>query len=56
MTRPKIPDGDMNVTTARKRWTALREAAYSGDQGAMIEAVSRFEGIVDTILMYWEER
>ncbi|MZR14252.1 hypothetical protein GQE99_14610 [Maritimibacter sp. DP07] len=51
--RPKIPQGQMSVTEARKRWNELRrQAAASGDPN-MLDAVQKFEGVADLMLNQW---
>lgn len=53
---PTIPRGTMKMTTARRKWDAVREAALSGDPEAMERAVSVFQPIVKTFFMDRETR
>ena len=54
--RPKLPMGTMKVSKAKQRWEDVRKAARSGDPAAMMDAVSRFEGVADTMLAYFANR
>jgi hypothetical protein len=48
--------GNMKVSKAKQRWKDVRKAAQSGDPAAMMDAVSRFQGIADTMLLYFANR
>jgi hypothetical protein len=54
MGRPTIPHGKMTVRKARQRWEAVRIAAQEGDPGAMLDAVSRFQCIAETMFQHWD--
>ena len=55
MGRPKIPNGTMTITKARKIWGEVRKAAQGGDPEKMLLAVSRFEGVANTMFQHWDE-
>ena len=50
-----IPGGRMKVSTARARWQEVWDAARDGtDPERILNAVSRFHGIADTMFWAWE--
>jgi len=46
----------MKASKAKQRWEDVRKAARAGDPSEMMDAVSRFEGVADTMLAYFTNR
>ena len=57
MTSPTIPHGTMKVSTARRKWRELYEAAQDGtDPARIFDAVQDFSGVAEAMFIEWSKR